>query len=119
MSIYFATFPSDYLHTLRNVGIDNLQSRDPQIKLSHTRLYNLMNTSDRTEFIKEFVALLRFVAAGEACVGHLRKDSAAIHRSMETGGVSAEDPILYPPQEDLNEREEEAWRTLCSGNYTA
>ena len=78
-----------------------------------------MNASDRTEFIKEFVALLRFVAAGEASVGHLRKESGAIHRSMEIRGDIVEDPVLYPPQEDLNEREEEAWRTLYAAKYTA
>jgi len=78
-----------------------------------------MNTWDRTAFIKEFVALLRFVAAGEACVGQLRRVSAAIHRSMEIMGDIAEDLVLHPPQEDLNEREEEAWRTLHAAKYTA
>ena len=56
------------------------------------------------------MALLRFVAAGEGCVGHLRRVSAAIHRSMEIMGDIAE---------DLNEREEEAWRTLHAAKYTA
>jgi hypothetical protein len=80
-----------------------------------------MNTSDRTAFIKEFVALefvalLRFVAAREACVGHLRRASAEIHRSMEIMGDITEDLVLHPPQEDLNE---EAWRSLHTAKYTA
>ena len=118
VSIYFATFPSDYLHILRNVDVDKLQSRDPKIELRHTRLYNLMNTEDRTYFIKEFVALLRFVAAGQANVGHLWKESSAIHRDTDMREL-VEDPVLHPPQEDLNESEEEAWRTLHAMKYTA
>ena len=119
VSIYFAKFSSTYLHILRNVDIDNLKFRDPKIKLHHTRLYNLMNPVDRTEFIREFVALLRFVAAGEADVGHLRKDSQAIHRAMDTKGNMEDDPVARPPQQDLDEREEEIWRTLNAAHYTA
>jgi len=38
---------------------------------------------------------------------------------MEIMGDIAEDLVLHPPQEDLNEREEEAWRTLHAAKYTA
>src|SRR5271168_1573650 len=62
--VYFATFPSEYLHTVRNVNVNVLNSRETKAKLNHTKRYNLFNTEDRTEFIKEFVALVRFVAAG-------------------------------------------------------
>ena len=117
MSVYFATFPSEYLNTLRNVDVDSLSTRHPKIHLCHTRLYNLINTEDRTEFIKEFVALLRFVVAGEANIGHLRKDSQAIHRIANAGQVLVDMPVLCPPQEDLNEAEEETWRLFSADEY--
>ena len=56
VSIYFATFPADYLRIIRNEGLDCLSDRADKIALNHTRLYNLFSTVDRTEFIKEFVA---------------------------------------------------------------
>ena len=115
VSIYFATFPSEYLLTIRNIDVDVLRYREEKIKLKHTRRYNLFKTGDRTEFIKEFVALLRFVAAGEANVGHLRKDSSVIHRSVdESVDVKV---LLHPPQEAMDESEENRWRELYAWQY--
>ncbi len=54
---------------MRNEDVDCLNDRDDKITLNHIRLHNLFNSTDRTEFVKEFVALLPFVAAGEANVG--------------------------------------------------
>jgi hypothetical protein len=76
-----------------------------------------MNTVDRTEFIKQFIALLRFIAAGEANVGYLRPDSLVIHRMTSATGVDM--PVLRPPQEELNEVEEQGWRELNASEYTA
>lgn len=118
VSVYFAKFPAKYLHTLRNVDVDSLGSEETKIKLCHTRLYNLINTEDRTEFIKEFIALLRFVAAGEANIGHLHKDSRAIHRVMNIGQSVKDDTLLRPPQEELNEDEEDSWRAKYADKYT-
>ena len=106
VSVYFAIFPSDYLKNLRDVNVDNLRLRNPKIKLCHTRLYNFMNAIDRTEFIKEFVALLRFVAAGEAKVAHLRKGGRVIHRSRS----EVKEPVLRPPQQALDRDDELWWR---------
>lgn len=119
-SIYFATFPSSYLSTLRNQNIDLLPS-EPHIHLCHTRRYNLLHPLDRTEFIREFVALVRFVAAGEANVGHLRKDGNTIHRSMkEESGVEGDsETVMRPPQQDLDAGEEAEWRKISSGQFTA
>ena len=115
VSVYFATFPSEYLLTIRNINVDVLKYREEKVKLQHTRRYNLFKTGDRTEFIKEFVALLRFVAAGEANVGHLRKDSNVIHRSVdESVRVKA---LLHPPQEAMDESEENRWRELYAWQY--
>jgi hypothetical protein len=59
-----------------------------------------------------------FVAAGEANTGHLRKDSNIIHRSVreETGDGET---VVRPPQQDLDAREEEQWRSLFAGHYAA
>jgi len=110
-SVYFASFPPEYLHTIHNVNVDNVW--EDKVKLHHTRRYNLFNCNDRTEFIKEFVALLRCVAAGEAKIGHLRKDGETIHRSQNDS-----DEVLHPPQEAMNDLEEKRWRALSAYQYT-
>ena len=84
-----------------------------RLNLKHTRRYNLLKTVDRTEFIKEFVALLRFVAAGEANIGHLRKDSVVIHRGVDDD----EKVVLHPPQEAMDESEASRWRELNAWQY--
>jgi hypothetical protein len=70
---------------------------------------------DRTEFIKEFVALLRFVAAGEANVGFLRKDGTEIHRKMDDV-IEEDEQAVCPPQEEMEEAEEISWRTMLQRN---
>ena len=87
--------------------------------LNHTQLYNLMNTDDRTEFIKEFVALIRFVAAGEANVGFLRKEGGPIHRTTGERGTVEDEPVLRPPQEDMDQGEEKTWRAMYASLYTS
>ena len=72
---------------------------------------------DRTDFIKEFVAVLRFVAAGEANVGFLRKDGVEIHRKTDEEGVIEEDEQVFcPPQEEMEESEESSWRAMLRRN---
>jgi hypothetical protein len=58
------------------------------------------------------------VAAGEANIGHLRKDGNIIHRSVreETGDSET---VVRPPQQDLDAREEEQWRSLFTRHYAA
>ena len=107
-------FPSEYLQIIRNIDINLLEDREPKVKLRHTKRYNLLMTDDRTEFIKEFVALLRFIAAGEANVGHLRKDGVVIHRTV---AESVEEVVLHPPQQAMDELEEEKWRLLEAWRY--
>ena len=105
-SVYWATFPRDYLHTIRNVNVDDVAKWNPKIKLCHTQPYNLFQAEARTEFIQEFVALVRFVAAGEAKVAHLRKGGRVIHRSKS----DVEEPVLRPPQQALDRDDELWWR---------
>ena len=53
-----------------------------------------MNTASRTAFIKEFVALVRFISAGEANIGFLGKERKEIHRiSGESVGVGASNAL--------------------------
>jgi len=117
-AVYFAKFPSNYLRILREVNIDSLNNLGYNIKLCHTRLYNLFNTFDRTEFIWEFVALLRFVASGEANVGFLRNDDPTIHR-VPSAFDFEEESVQDPPQEDMSDAEKDSWRRENAQNYTA
>ena len=110
VSVYFATFPSEYLDTIRNVNVDTEWKE--KITLHHTRRHNLLSRDDRTEFIRHFVVLLRYIAAGEANIGHLRNDSDTIHRNADETP-----PILHPPQEAMDEREEGRWRNLSAFHY--
>jgi len=89
-----------------------------RINLYHTKLYNLFNAVDRTEFIKEFVALLRFVAAGEANIGHVRKNSTIIHRSVTDPEGIEDETEMGPPQEVLTTVEKKSWRILNAHQYT-
>jgi hypothetical protein len=63
-------------------------------------------------FIKEFVALVRFIATGEARIGELRANSRAIHRGDDDTVV-----VLHPPQEAMDESEEERWRVMYGEHY--
>jgi len=56
------------------------------------------------------------VVAGDAGIGFLRRDCMGIHR-LEDGGED-EGAVRRPPQEDLEEREEETWRAWNAGKYT-
>jgi hypothetical protein len=109
--IYFATFPSEYLNAVRNENLDSLKDRTSKIELNHTQLYNLYEPVDRTQFIKDMVAMFRFVAAGEANIGYLRKNGDEIHRKLDSAGnpVSNLESGALPPQRVMDEQEEEDW----------
>ena len=57
------------------------------------------------------------IAAGDANVGHLRKDGGKIHREDPTGNAKDESAI-YPPQEEMDEKEESRWREVSAKDYT-
>jgi hypothetical protein len=111
-SIFFATFSAEYLRTLRDVNVGFLQNMPEKVQLYHTITWNLCHADSRTEFIKQFVALVRFVAAGEANIGFLGKYRTSIHRMEE----SRETP-LRPSQMEMDEKEEVAWRIKAAGEY--
>ena len=55
--------------------------------------------------------MFRFVAAGEANIGHLRKNGREIHRKLDSAGnpVDKLESELLPPQRVMDEQEEEDW----------
>ena len=117
VSVYWAVFPSEYLSTIRDVDVNLLAGREEKVKLCHTQGYSLLDTVERTDFIKEFVALLRFIADGEANVGFLRKDCVEIHRTTDDEDTVVEaERVLHPPQEVMEEAEESSWRARLQEN---
>ena len=65
------------------------------------------------------IALIRMVAAGEANVGHLRRDGGKVHRVVDTSGNAKDEPVVHPPQEEMDEKEESNWREVAAKDYTA
>ena len=59
--------------------------------------------------------MLRFLAAGEANIGHLRKDCLVIHRTVPEN--VEEEVVSHPPQQVMDELEEEKWRLLEAWRY--
>ena len=80
-SIYSVMFSFEYLRIIQSVGLDKL-SKKMRIDLNHIQFYNLLDSIKRIEFIKHFVALLRFLAEGYEDMGHLRRDGNNIHRTL-------------------------------------
>ena len=104
-SIYWATFTYKYLESVRNEPFTRLKEWEPKVQLHHTKRYSLYIADERTEFIKETIALFRFVAAGEANIGHVRKDGVEIHRRADV-----EEPVERPPQRATDEEDEKRFR---------
>ena len=118
VAIYWATFPSEYLRTIRSVDIDSLKKLNIRIELCHTQFYDLFDPNERTEIIRQVTALVRFIAAGEANVGFFRKGDGPIHRPVEAGRkILDEIIVLRPPQEDMDTDEERIWRAMKAKDY--
>ena len=93
-----------------------MENRKEKIKLNHSLRYSL-HSNDHTDFIKEFVALLRFVATGEANAGFLRTDAVEIHRTIDGNwGVEEDEQVLRSPREEMEEVEESSWRARLQRN---
>jgi hypothetical protein len=121
VAVYFAKFPAEYLRLIRDIDLNVLENRKERVKLNHTRCYNLFNRVDRTDFIKEFVALLRYIAAGEANIGFLGKECKEckeINRVKNEKDELRGDEVLRPPQEEMDKTEERMWRMVDAGEYT-
>ena len=105
-SIYWATFTSEYLESVRNKPIAHLKAWEPKVQVKHTKRYSLYIAEERTEFIKQTITLFRFIAAGEANVGHVRKCGLEIHRMTDESGILIDEPVKRPPQRAMDERDE-------------
>ena len=119
-SIYFATFPSEYLSTIQHEGINSLKDKykDP-ITLYHTVPCNLIDPDARLKFLKDFIAVVRCLADGNAPIGYLRRDGGKIHRRLDEDDEEEEEEeeVMRPPQEVLDAREEAEWRQESAKNY--
>ena len=115
MSIYYAIFPSEYLSTIQTEGINALKSKfkDP-LPLHHTAPCNLIDADARLHFLKDFIAVVRCLADGNAPIGYLRRNGGKIHRRPDDDD---NDEVLHPPQEVLDAREEAQWREEFAKNY--
>lgn len=102
VSIYFAVFPSAYLHAVRDGGLNTVISQ-PSLKLYRSQIYDLFETDQRTSFIRQFVALVRMIADGRGNVGHLRRDKDVVHRNDKS------EPVVIPSWMNLDIREMKEW----------
>ena len=59
------------------------------------------------------------VAAGEANIGHLRKDGTKIHREVDTTENLVDEPVVHPPQQEMDEKEELSWKEQEAMDYTS
>jgi hypothetical protein len=117
-SIYYAIFPSEYLSTIQQEGINALKSKfkDP-LRLHHTEPCNLIDADARLQFLQDFIGIVRCLADGNAPIGYLRRDGGKIHRKVEQEDGDEEDEVLRPPQEALDAREEVQWQEKWAKNY--
>ena len=114
-SIYYATFPSEYLSTIQHEGINALKAKYKEpLPLHHTAPCNLIDPDGRLKFLKDFIAVVRCLADGNAPIGYLRRDGGKIHRRPDE---DEEEEVLRPPQEVLDAREETEWREESAKNY--
>jgi hypothetical protein len=82
-AIYWAEFPQSYLKTIRTQSLSNLDSF-PEMDLRHTRPKSLLDHEQRSAFLLELIALIRFIVDGKANIGLLRRyPETSIHRDVE------------------------------------
>ena len=74
---------------------------------------NLIDADARLQFLKDFIAVVRCLADGNAPIGYLRRDGGKIHRRP----YDDDDDVVQPPQKALDEREEVEWREKDSKAY--
>jgi hypothetical protein len=80
-----------------------------RITLRHTPAYNLLDPGPRTTFLKHFIALMRYLAAGYGDIGHLRLPGTKIHRSLGSDVDETEKEENAPEWMALDYQEDEQW----------
>jgi len=84
-SIYWAEFPVQYLDTIRNHNVSDLESL-PKVTLHHTQPQSLLVPEERDRFLRDYVSVVHFIAGGYGKVGFLRRDKdTPIHRDIDDG----------------------------------
>jgi hypothetical protein len=84
--------------------------------MKQTKPRSLLHPKSRTEFIEEFLWIVKYISEGRGGVGYLRQGSTKIHREID---VESRD-ILYRPQ--FGPQSEETlllWRNNDSNTYSA
>jgi hypothetical protein len=80
---FWATFPPEYLRTLREENIEELQ-KHPLVTLYHSEPRHLLISSERDEFINEFMCVVRCITSGFGNIGFLRRNpKSPIHHQGE------------------------------------
>ena len=79
-SIFWAQFPTEYLRTIHVDGVHKIPD-ETKINLHHSTSYDLFHPTQRTDFLRHLIALIRYLAAGKGNVGHLRLPGDKIHRA--------------------------------------
>lgn len=88
-----------------------------EIKLYHTRPQSLIDHEQRTTFLRELTAIIRFLADGRANVGLLRRvPEGPIHRDT-TDCLAMSDERVAPPQKALDASELASWTNDNGGEY--
>ena len=103
-SIYWAVLPSPFLRRIHS-GIPASIDFN-KIIIKYTKPQSFIKLSIHAQFIRLFLLLIHFVAAGYASIEHLCR-IGNIHRSKSS--LEKEVIVKGPPQELLEEEELEAW----------
>jgi hypothetical protein len=72
-----------------------------------------MDPDARLQFLKDFIAVVRCLADGNAPIGYLRRDGIKIHRRAE----DVNEGIVKPPQRVVDAQEEAEWRETSAMDY--
>jgi hypothetical protein len=112
------------LHSLPNTSPQSKMKESNVLKtkfkrsspfLHHTMPCNLIDPGARLQFLKDFIAIVKCLADGNAPIGYLRREGRKIHQQTEDEDEGEE--VLHPPQEVLDAREEMKWREYFAKEY--
>ena len=75
-----------------------------------------MDSEDRMVFVRDFIAIVRCLADGNAPIGYLRRDNVEgkIHRKSD---ADIEQEVVRPPQQVLEPNKESEWRETSASRY--
>lgn len=80
-----------------------------RVTLKHTPPYNLLDPVPHTQFLKHFIALIRYLAAGHGDVGYLRLPVTKSHDEMKREDLDIDEENAPERQMVLDDQEDEQW----------